>query len=144
MGWMILLWIVTLVIQWGLGALVYHLFTKQVTPRTYPVTYDKKSRILGSVVAVVMVVILVIAIILSKQVAGTESFKRTMKNLQSDSSEVVERQVTVYLENGDIIFEREGAFDVEHKDERLKLIDEDGKVQIIYLGRTSTAIVEEE
>ncbi len=49
----------------------------------------------------------------------------------------------MHLENGDIVFQEEGKFDVEHNEERLKWVDESGKVQIIYLGRSSTAVVRE-
>lgn len=143
MGWMILLWIITLAILWGLGALAYHFMTKQKWPRTHPPEVHRKFQVVGGVIILIMVGVLITSIIFTKQLAGTESFKRTWKNLQSDFGGGIEREVTVYLENGDIIFEREGTFDIEHKEERLKFIDEDGKVQIIYLGRTSTAIVEE-
>lgn len=74
---------------------------------------------------------------------NTASFKRSMKDLNSEFNENIEREITVHSRSGEIIHQSEGKFDIEFLDNRLKWIDEDNKVHIIYLGDSATAIVEE-
>lgn len=72
---------------------------------------------------------------------GSESGKRTIKGWQSDYGDGLERQVTIYSETGEILYEDEGRFDIEVSETRVKYIDENGKLQLIYLGNSATAIV---
>lgn len=73
----------------------------------------------------------------------TASYKRSMKDWDSELNENIEREIVVHSRSGDVIYEAKGKFDVAYSNGRLKWIDEDGHVQIIYLGDSSTAVVNE-
>lgn len=136
MGWIILLWfgVLTAVTLLGFGA--YALFD----------SYGKKrqiKRIFSYILIALMITTIAAGILFTGKLTQTESFKRFKKSWDSEFDGGITREITVYLENGDVIYNIEGKFDVEHSDERLKWVDENGKVQIIYLGRSSTAVVNE-
>ncbi len=132
---MVLTWIVVLVIVGALGFWVYSIFD------LYKPTKGKK--ILAYVLIALSIIVIVFGVVTTSKLTETESYKRFKKGLDSEFAGGITREITVHLENGDIIYQTEGKFDVEHNEERLKWVDEDGKVQIIYLGRSSTAIVNE-
>lgn len=83
--------------------------------------------------------LLVVVVVLS----GCESLERTFKGFESNYGGGLNRTVIVYSESGDILYEDEGKFDVEISETRIKYLDEDGKLKIIYLGNSSSAVVEE-
>lgn len=135
MGWIILVWVIALPLI-GLGTWgTYHFLTSDYN--------REKKPVLGYVLLGISIIVLVVGIVLSVQLTGTESFKRFQKSLDSEFKGGITREVIVYSEGGEEIFREQGRFDVEHSNERLKWVDESGKVQIIYLGRSSTAIVNE-
>ncbi|MFD1385689.1 hypothetical protein ACFQ4Z_02675 [Oceanobacillus oncorhynchi subsp. oncorhynchi] len=136
MGWIILLWIIALVVIGACGFGSYHFFN------TYP-KENKKMQILGFSLAGLGALSLVAAILITIPLTNTESFKRTVKSFQSEFQGGITREIVVYSEGGEEIYREQGQFDVEHSEERLKWVDEDGYVQIIYLGRSSTAVVNE-
>ncbi|MGM1048371.1 MAG: hypothetical protein ACQEXX_19840 [Bacillota bacterium] len=132
MGWIVLLWIGFLII----GALL-------AWGASHFLTGYKPKRALGYTFIGLIVVALVASVFLTNQLTNTESFKRWKKSLDSEFKGGITRQITVYSEGGEVIFNNLGKFDVEHSEGRLKWIDENGRVQIIYLGNSATAVVNE-
>lgn len=72
----------------------------------------------------------------------TESGKRAIKDTQSNVAGGIERTVTVYDFDGDIIEKYTGKFDVSYDSERIKFDDENGKRHVIYYT-TGTVIIDE-
>lgn len=132
MGWIVLLWIGFLVVGALLAWGAYHFLAG----------YNTK-RIVGFAFIGAIVVALVATIFMTNQLTNTESFKRWKKSVDSEFKGGITRQITVYSEGGEVIFKNKGKFDVEYSEGRLKWIDENGKVQIIYLGNSATAVVNE-
>lgn len=102
---------------------------------------DKKPRNISLGVALVLTILFIILNIW--YVNNTESGARLIKDFQSDTQGGIRRNVKVYSMTGEKTFEDEGVFDIEQSDYRLKYINEKGRVIIIYLGNSSSAIVEE-
>lgn len=73
---------------------------------------------------------------------NTEGGKRAIKDTKSNLSGGVERVVTVYDFNGDVLQEYSGKFDVDYDSERIKFDDENGKRHVIYY-KTGTVIIDE-
>lgn len=73
---------------------------------------------------------------------GTESGKRSIKSFESNVSGGVERTVTVYDMDGDVIATYSGKFDVDYTDERILFDDEDGKRHVIYF-KSGTVVIDE-
>lgn len=72
----------------------------------------------------------------------TEAGRRAIKDTQSNISGGIERTVTVYDINGDVIETYSGRFDVDYDSDRIKFDDEDGKRHVIYYT-TGTVIIDE-
>lgn len=76
--------------------------------------------------------------------SNTEAGKRAYKDQQSNISGGIQRTVTVYDINGNIIKQYSGEFDVEtDKPNYILFDDEDGKRHVIY-NTTGTIIIDEE
>ena len=76
-------------------------------------------------------------------VTGTESGKRAQKDWISETSGGIERVVTVYDINGQVIQTYEGKFDIETNEQNYILFeDENGERHTIYYT-TGTIIVDE-
>lgn len=73
---------------------------------------------------------------------GTENGNRAIKDTKSNVSGGIERTVTVYDINGEIIQQYSGKFDVSYDSERIKFDDENGKRHIIYYT-TGTVTIDE-
>lgn len=73
---------------------------------------------------------------------GTEAGKRAIKTQQSNFSGGIERRITVYDVEGDVIATYEGKFDIEYDDDRILFDDEEGLRHIIYYP-TGNVIVDE-
>ena len=56
---------------------------------------------------------------------GTESGKRAMKTQASNFGGGIERKITVFDVQGDVIAEYEGKFDIEYDDDRILFDDEE-------------------
>lgn len=82
------------------------------------------------------------ALLLVVVLGACSSLERTMKSFDSDMGGGLNRSVKVVTQTGEVIFEDEGKFDIEVNDYRLKYIDENGKLRIVYIGG-STAILDE-
>ena len=102
---------------------------------------NKKPRNISLAVALILTIFFIILNIW--YINNSESGARMIKDFQSDTQGGIRRNVKVYSMTGEKTFEDEGVFDIEQSDYRLKYINEKGKVIIIYLGNSSSAIVEE-
>jgi len=99
-------------------------------------TSIKKRIWLGSILAIIVIVGLI-----AWWFFGTAAGSRSLKTLRSNVSGI-ERTVTVYDINGNILREYTGRFDVEYDENRILFDDEDGKRHVIYYT-TGTVIIEE-
>ena len=72
----------------------------------------------------------------------TETGKRNLKSQKSDFSGGIERTVTIYNIDGEVIKTYSGKFDVEHNSERIIFDDDKGKRHIIYYT-TGTITIDE-
>lgn len=72
----------------------------------------------------------------------TEEGKRAYKTQQSNFGGGIERKVTVYDVEGDVIAEYRGKFDVEYDNDRILFDDENGMRHIIYYP-TGNVIIDE-
>ena len=73
---------------------------------------------------------------------GTGAGKRAIKTQQSNFGGGIERRITVYDVEGDVIAKYEGRFDIEYDDDRILFDDEEGLRHIIYYP-TGNVIVDE-
>ena len=73
---------------------------------------------------------------------GTAGGARAAKDFQSTINNGIERIVTVYDINGDVIKEYSGKFDIKTRQDSILFDDENGKRHIIYYS-TGTVIVDE-
>ena len=124
MGNIVFLWLLMVVVIAGVYLMFSNSLPKKVTYAIYGV-------------------IIFVSVVGTFFLTNTASFKRFKKDVGSEFSENIEREVTVHSRSGDIIHQSSGKFDVEFSDGRLKWVDEDGKVHIIYLGDSATAVVDE-
>ena len=72
----------------------------------------------------------------------TASGARALKDYQSNISNGIERTLKVVADDGYILYEREGKFDIEVHDNYI-VFDEKGIRTILYRSLTSTLIIEE-
>lgn len=75
--------------------------------------------------------------------SGCESWDRALKGLQSETGGGLERELKVYSEEGNLLFEDEGKFDIAVSESRVKYINEKGKLIIFYMGNSASVLVEE-
>lgn len=73
---------------------------------------------------------------------STASGARAVKTQESNFNKGIERKVTVYDMEGDVIKEYEGKFDVDYDDDRIIFDDENNLRHIIYYP-TGTVIIDE-
>lgn len=66
--------------------------------------------------------------------SGCESCSRDMKSFSSDMSGGLDRTVTVYDYNGNVLGEWSGKFDISNNDNEVFFDDENGKRVIIQNG----------
>ena len=89
--------------------------------------------------------ILVIVIILfgihfynTKTAAGARNYKDYQSNIHNG----IERTLKIVADDGYVIYEREGKFDIEIHDDYI-IFDENGERTIIYRSYTSSLVIEE-
>ena len=73
---------------------------------------------------------------------NTAKGQRAYKTQESNFNRGIERRVSVYDVEGDLIQEYEGKFDIEYDDDRILFDDENGLRHIIYYP-TGTVIIDE-
>lgn len=89
---------------------------------------DKRKII---IFVVIIVAILIIAAVLMLNGAN---FQRGLKSFKSNYSGGLDRTITVYDYNGNVIKSWSGKFDVQESETRVFFDDENGKRVIIYNG----------
>lgn len=104
-------------------------------------TYNEKlGATIGAVIGIVIDVIILFTMLW--WFSHTASGARELKTEQSNFDKGINRQVTVYDVNGDVIQQYRGKFDIEYDDDRILFDDEKGMRHIIYYP-TGTVIVDE-
>ena len=101
------------------------------------------SKVKG-ITALTITFLLIIAIVIGTiwYYNNTESGKREIKDMKSNTDGGITRVVTVYDINGKEIQKYEGKFDVAYDSDRIKFDDEQGKRHIIYYT-TGTITIDE-
>ena len=89
-----------------------------------------------------IIILVIIAGIILYCIFGTESGQRAIKDFQSNFAGGLQRTVTVYDMEGDVIKEYSGKFDVEYDSDRIKFDDENGKRHVVYYT-TGTVVIDE-
>ena len=102
--------------------------------------YYKKARIISVIVG--LIIVAASWATGAWYYTGTEAGKRAIKTQQSNFGGGIERRITVYDVEGDVIAKYEGRFDIEYDDDRILFDDEEGLRQIIYYP-TGNVIVDE-
>ena len=103
-----------------------------------------QSKPLGFVFLIGTVVVIIITVLTSTLYLNSQTFQRNYREAVTNyETTSVYREMKVVSRSGDIIYETEGAYDIEYKEGRLRWIDEDGYVQLIYLGDSATVVVNE-
>lgn len=85
-------------------------------------------------VCIIIGIIAVIVITFCTFVLPTESFQRFVKDITSDYNGGIERTISVYDYNGELIREYKGKFDVEYKNDGTVKFDNNGKRTTITGG----------
>jgi hypothetical protein len=68
---------------------------------------------------------------------------QTGENFQSETSNGIEREITVYNADGKPIMHFKGKFDVSHSNRSLQYVDQHNHKHNIYFGDNTTVIVNE-
>lgn len=103
-----------------------------------------EESVLAPILSIIGIIIVTLAICggIIWYLYGTEDGKRVIKDTKSNIYGGIERTVTVYDINGEIIQQYQGKFDVDYDAERIKFDDEKGKRHIIYYT-TGTVVIDE-
>lgn len=101
---------------------------------------EEKTGIIIAIVTIVLIIALMFA--LSWYHTHTADGPRVMKDYQSDLNNGIERYLAVVADDGMVIYEREGKFDIEVHDTYI-VFDENQVRTILYRSLTSTLIIEE-
>lgn len=96
--------------------------------------------IIGGLIGTILSIILFVAMAWYYQ--NTAGGARALKSQESNFNMGINRKVTVYDIEGDVIQEYEGKFDIEYDDDRILFDDENGLRHIIYYP-TGTVIIDE-
>lgn len=84
-----------------------------------------------------------LSLLLLVALSGCAGWNRFKKSFVSNMDNGLNREVTVFSRDGEILFHDEGKFDIEVSETRIKYINEKGKLIIFYLGNSASALVEE-
>lgn len=101
---------------------------------------DTAGGIVGALIGIILSLVLLFGMLWYYN--NTASGARAYKTQESNFSMGIERTVTVYDIEGDIIQQYEGKFDIEYDDDRILFDDEKGLRHIIYYP-TGTVIIDE-
>ncbi|MDB1562976.1 hypothetical protein PGA94_09335 [Pediococcus pentosaceus] len=74
---------------------------------------------------------------------GCASWTRFGKNINSEMSNGLKRDIKVYNADGKIIMEEKGKFDIKHTSRSLQYIDQKNNKHNIYFGDNTTVTVDE-
>ncbi|WP_080147011.1 hypothetical protein [Marinilactibacillus piezotolerans] len=103
-----------------------------------------KTKPLKAGIAVAGILIIAIAGFFTMMHINSASFQRAKRQAVTEyDTDSVYREMKVVGRDGDVIYETEGSYDIEYTENRLRWIDENGMVQLVYLGDSATVIVNE-
>ena len=111
-----------------------------VTIVIYSDSYEISYTIISAIVTIVVVALVMVGV--GWYNTHTASGARALKDYQSNLSNGIERTLKVIADDGYIIYEREGKFDVEVHDDYI-VFDENHVRTILYRSLTSTLTIEE-
>lgn len=74
---------------------------------------------------------------------GCASWSRIGKDIHSEVSNGLKRDIKVYNADGKIIMEEKGKFDIKHSSRSLQYIDQQNNKHNIYFGDNTTVTVDE-
>lgn len=85
----------------------------------------------------------VVMIGLAPALTGCASWNRFGKDINSEMSNGLKRDIKVYNADGKIIMEEKGKFDIKHTSRSLQYIDQKNNKHNIYFGDNTTVTVDE-
>lgn len=99
---------------------------------------------LSGIITIIITIIFCIGAVfgISWYHTNTTNGVRIMKDYQSNMSNGIERNLKIITDNGTIIYERTGKFDLEMHDNYI-VFDENNTRTILYKSYTATMVVEE-
>lgn len=103
-------------------------------------SYEILPTVISAIVTIVVVALVMVGV--GWYNTHTASGARALKDYQSNLSNGIERTLKVIADDGYIIYEREGKFDVEVHDDYI-VFDENHVRTILYRSLTSTLSIEE-
>ena len=97
----------------------------------------------GKIEIVAGIITFIVSVIMIVVGATSNSFKRELKDIQSDYGDGIHRTITVTAEDGRTIYTYEGTVDLEINGEerKIKFEDENGNRQIIVYGIQDTVTI---
>jgi len=98
----------------------------------------------NGVVTIIITIVVVVALMagIGWYHTNTADGARTMKDYQSNMNNGIERTLRVIADDGMVIYEYEGKFDIEVHKESI-VFDEQGVRTVLYRSLTSTLVIEE-
>lgn len=111
-----------------------------VTIVIYSDSYEVSYTVISAIVTILVVALVMVGV--GWYNTHTASGARALKDYQSNLSNGIERTLKVIADDGYIIYEREGKFDVEVHDDYI-VFDENHIRTILYRSLTSTLTIEE-
>ena len=111
-----------------------------ITIVIYCDSYELFPTVISAIVTIVVVALVMVGV--GWYNTHTASGARALKDYQSNLSNGIERTLKVIADDGYIIYEREGKFDVEVHDDYI-VFDENHIRTILYRSLTSTLTIEE-
>ena len=109
----------------------------------YITDYETGRGIVCTVLSVVSIIVAVLCISIG---IHSNSFKRTLRDVQSNYSDGITRTISITAEDGREIYYYHGTIDIELNEEgrKIKFEDENGKRQIIIYGVQDTVTIIED
>ncbi len=96
----------------------------------------------GITTIVISVILAALLIVIPFVYMQTEKGQRALKSQKSNFSGGIERTITIYDINGEVIKTYDGRFDIDYNSERIIFDDENSKRHIIYYT-TGTITIDE-
>ena len=103
-------------------------------------TGEGKGAIAGGIIGILIAIFVLFG--MHWYYNNTAKGQRALKTQESNFENGLQRTVTVFDINGNIIYQHEGKIDVEYDECRILFDDEDGKRHVIYYT-TGTVLIEE-
>lgn len=101
---------------------------------------ERKDAAIVLIVTIILILCLIFG--MSWYHTHTAGGARVMKDYESNLNNGIERYLAVIADDGKVVYEREGKFDIEVHDSYI-VFDENHERTILYRSLTSTLIIEE-